>query len=64
MPKKGLLLYDIETVQYMSQKLWQMLPASARKSPSLMAFKQEFKSCIVKCDCRVRKIFISMIGFI
>ena len=38
-PKIRTTSYGIETVQYMGQKLWQMLPPSVRESPSLMVFK-------------------------
>ena len=56
--------YGIETVQFIGQKLWQMLPQNARESPSLIAFKKEVRSCTIKCDCRLCRIFISRLGFI
>ena len=31
--------YGIETLRYLSQKLWQTLPRSVRESQSLTAFK-------------------------
>ena len=56
--------YGTETVQFISQKLWQMLPLNVRESPSLISFKKELRSCLIKCDCRLCKTFISRLGFI
>ena len=63
-PKVRTTLYGIETVQFIGPKLWQMLPLNARESPSLIAFKKVLRSCTIKCDCRLRKTFISRLGFI
>ena len=63
-PKVWTTLYGIETVQFIGQKLWQMLCPNVRESPSLIAFKRELKSCTIKCDCRLCKTFISRLGFI
>ena len=56
--------YGIETAQFISQKLWQMLPPNVRESPSLKAFKKDLKSCTIKYDCRLCKTFISRLDFI
>ena len=56
-------LQSIETVQYVGQKLWQMLPPNIRESQLLMEFKEELGSCTMKCDCRLCNTFVSVIGF-
>ena len=63
-PKVVRTSYGIETVQFIGQKLWQMLLPNVRESPSLKAFKKELRSCTIKCDCRLCKTFISRLGFI
>ena len=56
--------YGIETVRYLGQKLWQILPRSIRESQSLTAFKKELITCKIDYDCRLCKTFISGLGFI
>ena len=54
-PKIRITPNGIETVQFIGQKLWQMLLPYVRESPSLIAFKKESRSCTIKCDCRLCK---------
>ena len=63
-PKVVTRSYGIETVQFIGQKLWQMLPPNVRGSPSLKAFRKELRSCTIKCDCRLCKTFICRLDFI
>ena len=60
-PKVRTTSYDIETVQFIGRKLWQMLPPKVRESPSLMAFKKELGCRTINCDCSARHLYPGLV---
>ena len=57
--------YGIETVSYIGNKLWKILPSSLKSIPNLENFKKGIRSWKSKlCGCRLCKNFIDNLGFV
>ena len=65
LPKGKRTLYGIDTIRYISKKLWQTLPTEVKESQSLEIFKQKIKLITnLDCSCRLCKNFVPGPDFI
>ena len=65
LPKVRTASFGVETIGYLGNKLWQLLPNEIKNSANLRVFKKHIRSWnFDKCNCRPCKIYIlKMLGF-
>ena len=57
--------YGTESLFYLAQKVWDIVPQEIKESKSLMIFKRKIKNWVPNdCPCRLCKRYISQLGFI
>ena len=57
--------FGISSLGYFGPKVWQMIPANIRNSPTLKIFKEKIKKWQVNnCVCRLCKKYAQRVGFI
>ena len=57
--------HESESVSFLDPKIWNIVPLELKELTSLVAFKKGIKEWKPKnCPCRLRKKYISNLGFI
>ena len=65
LPAVRTTIYEIETVKFIVNKLWQILLPSLNAIPNIEKFKKGLRSWRSNpCNCRICKIFIDDLGFL
>ena len=63
MKKARTNLYDIDTVKFAGQQLWQTVTKEIEEFQTLGIFKGNIKSITLDCSCTLCKTFIVTLGF-
>ena len=65
LPKVRTTSFGVESIAYLGNKLWQILPQEIKQSNSLPIFKKQIKCWNGgKCNCRLCKVYIPKVGFL
>ena len=57
--------YGTESLSFMANKIWPLIPTAIKNSPTLESFKAAIKLWKTKdCPCRLCKAYVQQIGFI
>ena len=57
--------YGTESLTFLANKIWQLIPSDIKCAPTLESFKNKIKLWQTKdCPCRLCKTYIQQIGFI
>ena len=65
LPKVRTTSFGIETIAYLGNKLWQLLPQEIKQSNTLPIFKKQIRCWNGnKCNCRLCKTYIPKVGFL
>ena len=57
--------YGAETITYLGDKIWKILPNDYKERTSLLTFKSKIKNWEKdECACRLCKTYIQRVGFI
>ena len=57
--------YGTESLSFMANKIWPLIPTTIKNSPTLESFKAAIKLWKTKdCPCRLCKTYVQQIGFI
>ena len=64
LPKVKTMRFGTETVRFLGQKLWRILPTEIKESESLSVFKRKIKTYTVICDWRLCKRYVENLGYI
>mgnify|MGYP001792265277 CR=1 FL=1 len=57
--------YGINTIPYLGNKLWNIIPINIRNSPSLECFKSRLRSIkVIDCPCLACRTYIHQLGYI
>ena len=63
-PKVRTTSFGIESIAYLGNILWQILPQEIKQSNSLPIFKSQIRFLNSgKCSCRLCKVYIPKVGF-
>ena len=64
-PKVRTTSFGIESIAYLGNKLWQLLPLEIKQSNTLPIFKKRIRCWKGdKCNCRLCKTYIPKVGFL
>ena len=65
LPKVRTTSFGIETIAYLGNKLWQLIPTEIKESIALRIFKKRIRWWNGdKCNCRLCKTYVSKVGFL
>ena len=65
LPKARTTSFGIETIAYLGNRLWQLLPQEIKQSNTLPIFKKRIKCWKGgECNCRLCKRYIPQVGFL
>ena len=65
LPKVRTTSFGIESIAYLGNKLWQLLPLEIKQSNTLPIFKKRIRCWKGdKCNCRLCKTYIPKVGFL
>ena len=65
LPKVRTTSFGIESIAYLGNKLWQLLPLEVKQSNTLPIFKKRIRCWKGdKCNCRLCKTYIPKVGFL
>ena len=65
LPKISSVNKGQETLGFMGPKIWDIIPESIRKAPSLCIFKHKIKNCVPEdCPCRLCKNDVQGVGYV
>ena len=65
LPKVRTTSFGIESIAYLGNKLWQLLPLGIKQSNTLPIFKKRIRCWKGdKCYCRLYKTYIPKVGFL
>ena len=65
LPKVRTTSFGIESIAYLGNKLWQLLPLEIKQSNTLPTFKKRIRCWKGdKCNCRLCKTYIPKVGFL
>ena len=55
----------LESLKYLSPKIWERVPLEIKETETLLQFKAKIKMCNPQnCLCRLCKIYLQNVGFI
>ena len=65
LPKVRTTSFGIETIAFLGNRLWQVLPHEIKDSSTLPIFKKQIRCWKGdKCNCRLCKVYIPQVGFL
>ena len=65
LPKVRTKYFGVESIAYLGNKLWHILPQEIKQSNSLSIFKKQIRCWNGgKCKCRLCKVYIPKVGFL
>ena len=65
LPKVRTTSFGIETIAFLGNRLWQVLPHEIKDSSTLPIFKKQIRCWKGdKCNCRLYKAYIPQVGFL
>ena len=65
LPKVRTTSFGVESIAYLGNKLWQILPQEIKQLNSLPIFKKQIRCWNgEKCNCRLCKVYIPKVGFL
>ena len=64
-PKVRTTSFGIETIAFLGNRMWQLLPHEIKDSSTLPIFKKQIRCWNGdKCNCRLCKVYVQQVGFI
>ena len=65
LPKVRTTSFGVDSIAYLGNKLWQILPQEIKQSNSLSIFKKQIRCWNGgRCNCRLCKVYIPKAGFL